>query len=109
MRSSRTKNLASFIASFCFLFQAQVAYAAGVKLSTNTRVYVETTEGLIGKRGQAEEGQSVRAKIWRDVLVNEQVLIAAGAPVIAKVDAVKHRNIAGVKGTMTVGAYRQKA
>ena len=105
MRSSRTKNIASFVASFCFLFQAQVAYAAGVKLSTNTRVYVETTQGLVGKRGQAQEGQSVRAQIWKDVVVNGHVLIAAGAPVIAKVDAVKHRNIAGVKGTMTVGAY----
>ena len=109
MRSSRTKNIASFAASFCFLLQAQVAFAAGVKLSTNTRVYVETTQGLIGKRGQAQEGQSVRAQIWKDVVVNGHVLIAAGAPVIAKVDAVKHRNIAGVKGTMTVGAYETES
>jgi hypothetical protein len=42
-------------------------------------------------------------------VVNGQVLIAAGAPVIAKVDAVKHRNIAGVKGTMTVGAYETES
>ena len=109
MRSSRTKNIASFAASFCFLLQAQVAFAAGVKLSTNTRVYVETTQGLIGKRGQAQEGQSVTAQIWKDVVVNGHVLIAAGAPVIAKVDAVKHRNIAGVKGTMTVGAYETES
>ena len=78
-------------------------------MSTNTRVYVETTQGLIGKRGQAQEGQSVRAQIWKDVVVNGHVLIAAGAPVIAKVDAVKHRNIAGVKGTMTVGAYETES
>jgi len=109
MRSSRTKNIASFVASLCFLFQAQVAFAAGVKLSANTRVYVETTQGLIGKRGKAQEGQSVGAKIWKDVVVNGHVLIAAGAPVIASVDAVKHRNIAGVKGTMTVGAYETES
>jgi len=109
MSSSRTKNIASFVASFCFLFQAQVAFAAGAKLSANTRVYVETTQGLIGKRGKAQEGQSVGAKIWKDVVVNGHVLIAAGAPVIAKVDAVKHRNIAGVKGTMTVGAYETES
>jgi len=78
-------------------------------LSTNTRVYVKTTQGLIGKRDQAQEGQSVRAEIWRDVVVNGHTLIAAGAPVVARVDAVKYRNIAGVKGTMTVGAYETES
>jgi hypothetical protein len=72
-------------------------------------VYVKTTQGLIGKRDQAHEGQSVRAEIWRDVVVNGHILIAAGAPVVAKVDAVKYRNIAGVKGTMTVGAYETES
>jgi len=86
-----------------------MALAAAVMLPSNTRVYVETTQELIGKRGQAEEGQNVSAKVWRDVIVNGHVLIAAGAPVVAKVDQVKHRNIAGVKGTMTVGAYETES
>ena len=109
MRSSRTRYIASFVTSFCILFQFQVAYASSVKLSTNTRVYVKTTQGLIGKRDQAQEGQSVRAEIWRDVVVNGHTLIAAGAPVVARVDAVKYRNIAGVKGKMTVGAYETES
>ena len=109
MKSSRTKNIVSFVAAFCVLFQVQVAFAASIELPANTRIYVETTQGLIGKRDQAEQGQSVSAKVWRDVVVNGHVLIAAGAPVIAKVDAVKHRNIAGVKGKMTVGAYETKS
>ena len=109
MKPSRTKNIVSFVAAFCVLFQMQVAFAAGIKLPAYTRVYVETTQGLIGKRGQAEPGQSVNAKVWRDVVVNGHVLIAAGAPIIAKVDSVKHRNIAGVKGTMTVGAYETES
>jgi hypothetical protein len=109
MRSPIFKNTASFVAAFCILFQAQVAIASGVRLSANTRVYIETTQELIGKRGQAQEGQSVTAQIWRDVVVDGHVLIAAGAPVIAKVDSVKHRNIAGVKGTMTVGAYETES
>jgi hypothetical protein len=86
-----------------------VAFATGVKLSTNTRVYVSTTQGLIGKRDQAQQGQSVTAQVWRDVVVNGHVLIAAGAPVIARVDEVKYRNIAGVKGKMTIGAYETES
>jgi hypothetical protein len=109
MKPSRTKNIVSFVTALCVLFQVQVAFATGIRLPANTRIYVETTQELIGKRGQAEQGQSVRAKVWRDVVVNGHVLIAAGAPVMAKVDEVKHRNIAGVKGKMTVGAYETES
>jgi hypothetical protein len=109
MKSSKIRIIISFVASFCIIFQVQVAYATGVKLPSSTRVYISTTEGLIGKRDQAEVGQSVRAKIWRDVVVNGHVLIAAGAPVMARVDSIKYRNIAGVKGKMTVGAYETES
>jgi len=109
MKPSRTKNIVSFVTALCVLFQVQVAFADTIRLPANTRVFAETTQDLIGKRGQAEQGQFVRAKVWRDVVVNGHVLIAAGSPVMAKVDSVKHRNIAGVKGTMTVGAYETES
>lgn len=109
MKSSITKNIVSSVAAFCVLFQVQMAFAASIKLPASTRVYVETAQELIGKRGHAEEGQSVRAKVWRDVVVDGHVLIEAGAPVVARVDSVKHRNIAGVKGKMTVGAYETQS
>ena len=98
-------NIASSIVSFCLLFQFQVAYAASVQLPNETRVYIETQQDLIGKGDQVQEGQFVKAAVWRDVVVNGNVLIAAGAPVIAKVDNLKKRQIAGVKGEMSVGAY----
>lgn len=105
MRSTTIKNIASSIVSFCLLFQFQVAYATSVQLPTETRVYIETKEDLIGKGDQVQEGQFVNAAVWRDVVVNGNVLIAAGAPVIAKVDNLKKRQIAGVKGEMSIGAY----
>lgn len=43
------------------------------------------------------------------MVVNGQVLIAAGTPVVAKVDQLKKRQIAGVKGQMTIGAYETVA
>lgn len=92
----------------CLLFQTQV-YASSIKLPTGTRVYIETKEDLIAKGDRVQQGQLVRARVWRDVVVNGHVLIAAGTPVIAKVDQVKHRQIAGVKGTMTIGAYETES
>ncbi len=105
MRSTRVNNIASSIVSICLLFQFQVAYATSVQLPTETRVYIETKQALIGKGDQVTEGQFVNAAVWRDVVVNGNVLIAAGAPVIAKVDTLKKRQIAGVKGEMSIGAY----
>lgn len=109
MKSSTVRNITSFIVSFCLLFQFQLVYATGVKLPGATSVYIETKQDLIGKGDQVQEGQSVNAAVWRDVVVNGRVLIAAGTPVIAKVDVLKKRQIAGVKGQMTIGAYETKS
>ena len=109
MEFSRTRVFVSFLASVSFLFQAQMALASTVKLPTDTRVYVETKEPLIAKGDRVQQGQLVRSAVWRDVIVNGHVLIAAGTPVIAKVDQVKNRQIAGVKGSMTIGAYETES
>ena len=89
MRSSAVRNTCSFIVSFCLLFQIQLAHAASVELPGARSLYVETKQDLIGKGDQVQEGQSVKAVVWRDVVVNGQVLIAAGTPVVAKVDQLK--------------------
>lgn len=108
MKTSKFTRIASYIITACLLFQAQV-YASMVRLPTDTRVYVETKQELIAKGDRVQQGQLVRASVWRDVVVDGRILIAAGTPVIAKVDQVKRRSIAGVKGTMTVGAYETES
>ena len=105
MRSPVARYFTSLIVSICLLLQIHIAYATSVALLNETRVYVETKQDLIGKGDQVVEGQSVNAVVWRDVVVNGHVLIAAGAPVVAKVEELKKRQIAGVKGQMTIGAY----
>jgi hypothetical protein len=105
----KSRKFAAIVTSFCFLFQTQMAFAGSIQLPTDTRVYIETKEDLIGKGNQVRQGQSVRAQVWRDVVVNGHVLIAAGTPVIAKVDEFKNRQIAGVKGSMTIGAYETES
>ena len=109
MKASRLTMFMSYIITICMLFQVHLVYAASVKLPTDTRVYIETKEELIAKGDRVQQGQLVRARVWRDVVVNGHVLITAGTPVIAKVDQVKHRAIAGVKGSMTIGAYETES
>jgi len=108
MKTSTLTSFISYTITLTMLFQAQV-YASSVRLPTDTRVYVKTKQDLIAKGDRVQQGQLVRAEVWRDVVVNGYVLITAGTPVIAKVDQVKNRSIAGVKGTMTIGAYETES
>jgi hypothetical protein len=108
MKSSRISRVASYIITACILFQGQV-YAGTVQLSTNTRVYIETKEDLIAKGDRVTLGQFVRSSVWHDVVVDGRILIEAGTPVIAKVDYVKRRQIAGIKGQMKIGAYETES
>lgn len=105
MRHPIARYFTSLVTSICLLFQTQLVYAASVTLPGETRVYVETRQELIGKGDRVTEGQFVDSVVWRDVVVDGHVLIAAGAPVVTKVDELKKRQIAGVKGQMTLGSY----
>jgi len=109
MRYLRLRQAISLLVIFSFLLQMQLAFAGTIKLPTDTRVYVKTKQDLIAKGDRVQQGQLVRAEVWRDVVVNGHVLITAGTPVIAKVDHVKHRQIAGVKGSMSIGAYETES
>jgi hypothetical protein len=108
MKISRLTKMLCYTISLCLLFQAHV-YASSIRLPPDTRVYVETKQDLIAKGDRVQQGQVVRSQVWRDVVINGHVLIAAGTPVIAKVDQVKNRQIAGVKGSMTIGAYETES
>jgi hypothetical protein len=93
----RALLLSWLLAGFCIP-------AMAVSVIPDTRVYLETTETLIGKKDQVEVGQVVQCRIWRDVEIDGQVVIAAGTPASAKVDSLTKRKIAGIKGKMSLAA-----
>lgn len=101
------RRIVLFTITAFFFHTASFAYE--VRLPSDTRVYVETTEGLVAKGGKVMQGDLVRSKVWRDVIIGDKVVIAAGTPVIARVDSVKGRSIAGIKGKMTIGAYETES
>ena len=101
---SKTRIFTSIVISFCIIFQSHIAIAGTVDLTNDVRVYIETKESLVAKGDQVQQGQTVRAKVWKDVMVDGHVVIAAGTPVVARVDQIKKRKIAGVKGSMAISA-----
>lgn len=103
------KQAFSLFVAFCFLLQGQLAFAGMAKLPVDTRVYIETKESLVAKGDRVQQGQLVRAKVWRDVIVDGHVLIEEGTPVVAKVDQVKKRKVAGVKGQMSISALETES
>lgn len=81
------------------------AFAEPVTIPAQTMVYVETDQPVSGKTKHTQEGQVVRATVWRDVDVNGRTVVKAGTPVLVRVDTLKGAKIAGIKGKMTLGAY----
>lgn len=81
------------------------ATAQTVFVPSNTLIYVETDQPVSGKKKHTQEGQIVRANIWRDVEIDGRIVIKAGTPVLVRVDSIKGAKIAGIKGKMTLGAY----
>ncbi len=83
----------------------QTVSADQVRIPFDTRIYVETQEEVIGSKKRNPEGSTVRASVWRDVIVDGNVVIKRGTPVLVRVDSLKGPKIAGVKGKITLGAY----
>lgn len=79
--------------------------AETLTIPAQTQVYIETDQPVSGKKKHTQEGQIVRATVWRDVEVDGRTVIKAGTPVLVRVDTLKGAKIAGIKGKMTLGAY----
>ena len=76
---------------------------AEVRIPANTRVHVALNEEVIGKKKYLREGDLVPARVWRDVIIDGVVVIAADTPALAKVEKLKTRKIVGIKGKLTLG------
>lgn len=79
--------------------------AAPVTIPANTRVYVTLDQDVSGKKKRTNVGQVVRASVWRDVIVDQRVVIKEGSPVLVRVDKIKGAKVAGIKGKLSLGAY----
>ena len=81
---------------------------ADVVIPDDSTVYLVTTETVIGKTSKTAVGQIVRARVWRDVVVNGEIVIRGGTPASTKVAHIKNRGMFGIKGEMSLAAVETK-
>jgi len=82
---------------------------AEVRIPANTRVHVALNKEVIGKKKYVREGDLVPARVWRDVIIDGAVVIAADTPALVKVEKLKTRKIVGIKGKLTLAILETTA
>jgi len=78
--------------------------AEGVSLRRGTQIYGEIDETVSSRKSETSVGDTVRAHVWRDVVVGGRVVIEAGAPLRVRVASMKPAKIFGRKGELTLEA-----
>lgn len=99
------KAMCTFMAA-AFLF---VTSAQAVVIPAGTAVYGEIEETVTSKKKDSEVGEVVRAHVWRDVVVDGNVVIKAGTPMVVQVSDVKRAHVAGRKGDLELEAVSTAA
>jgi hypothetical protein len=72
------------------------------ELPAGSKVFLTLDEGVTSKRDDAEVGQIVRCRVWRDVDTGGMAFIKAGTPATCKVDKVRRRNMGGFEGKISI-------
>ena len=85
---------------------APVVYAAEAVIPDGTTVYLSTMQTVIGKKHETAVGDIVRARVWRDVVVDGQIVIKGGTAATVQVSSISSRKIFGIKGKMSLAAIQ---
>jgi hypothetical protein len=86
------------------LVLSPIVYAAEAIIPDGTPVYLSTTETVVGKKSQTAVGAFVPARVWRDVIVDGNILIKGGTRATTKVASITGRKVFGIKGKMSIAA-----
>jgi hypothetical protein len=103
--------------SSCFAFAALLvlapALASGrtVQIPMGTVIYGETDQRVTSriKKDGTDVGDMVSAHVWRDVVVDGQVVVKAGTPMMVRVSEVKKAKLAGIRGSLELEAFSTTA
>ena len=109
MRTHRIPGAITSIVAVFSLILSPVAYSAEITIPDGTVVYLATLETVIGKKNETAVGDLVRARVWRDVIVDGAVVIKGGTAAMARVSSIKSRNVLGIKGKMSLAAVETTA
>jgi hypothetical protein len=88
---------------------ATSAIAAEASLNPGSRVYLSLDRGVTSARGDAEVGEVIPCRVWRDVEDRGVVFIKAGTPATCRVDKVSRRNMGGFEGKVAIGGVETRS
>ena len=84
-------------------------YEVATESDGSTKIYCELDQRVTSKKKETSLGQLVRARVWRNVVVDGQTVIEAGSPMVVRVSAIKGARVAGRKGSITLEAVTTRA
>ncbi|HUO67313.1 MAG TPA: hypothetical protein VMV37_07245 [Gammaproteobacteria bacterium] len=93
-----------FSAAVLLLTLPGLASAATLTIPSGTKLYGELEQQITSNEKEFSVGQKVQGRVWRNVTVNGQIVIAAGAPMVLQISSITRRKIAGRGGDVKVAA-----
>ncbi len=75
-----------------------------ITVPIGTKVYCELDQRVVSKKKEFQVGDKIRVHVWRDVMVDGEIVVPAGSLVDAEVSRLKTSKIAGVKGKLELSA-----
>ena len=67
-------------------------------------IYGELVQEVTSKKKDFSEGDIVQVRVWRDVIIDGQVVVKAGSPMLAEISELKKAKFAGIKGKLKIRA-----
>jgi hypothetical protein len=86
-----------------FSFSVSV-HAEFITLPEGTTIYGELDQTVTSKKKKFSEGDIVRARVWRNVVVRGNTVVSAGAPMMVRISRLKKAKVAGIKGDLELEA-----
>jgi hypothetical protein len=93
-----------FSAAVLFLTAPGIGAAATLTIPSGTKLYGELEQQITSNEKEFSVGQKIQGRAWRNVTVDGQTVIAAGAPMVLQVSSITKRKIAGRGGDVKVAA-----
>lgn len=75
-----------------------------ITVPIGTKIYCELDQRVTSKKKEFQVGDRVRVRVWRDVIIDGQVVIPRGSPVDARISMLRKSKVAGRKGKLEISA-----
>ena len=78
--------------------------ASTMTIPAGTRVFIQLDQRVTSKKKHNQPGSFVEAHVWRDVVVDGEIVVTAGTPAMVQIGVIKGAKVAGKKGHVELKA-----